>query len=333
MRLVSLRVRVGSCCNVRGSGRRTAGRPPTIAGMKVVDAILAPYVNAATLEQAERELDRLAGRADELPALVGDLYDELAEHAAEEDEHELAARLQRKAIAAGCRQPFVAREMLGWYLLKAGATDEGETVFGELCDERPDDSGVRIMLGHARSDAGLQGAALEAFDEALAVAKQRGFQNEIDRARIERWAEREHVGLEPDGEDLLAPPPKPFSRSRAFVLAVAWFPPDQRAAALKHWPELADDFADPAAYSRRLERHLRELARGLGQHPAIAPIDVAAFLAWADSEGYDAASGEARSVYAAELFRAGGVLAWPPSRNDGCWCESGQKYKRCCGAA
>jgi hypothetical protein len=300
--------------------------------MAVVDAILAPYVNAATLEEAERALDRLADRADELPVLVGDLYDELAGHAADEDEHEIAARLQKKAIAAGCGQPFVAREMLGWFLLKAGATDEGEAVFGELCDERPDDSGVRITLGHARSDAGLQAAALDAFDQALAVAKRRGFRKEIDRARIERWAEREHVGLEPDGDDLLAPPPKSPSRSDAFALAAAWFPPDQRAAALAHWPDLADDFADPPRYARRLEGNLRALARGLGQHPAIAPIDVAAFLAWADSEGYDPASGEARSVYAAELFRAGRVVQWPPSRNDGCWCGSGGKYKRCCAA-
>ncbi|MBA2420202.1 MAG: SEC-C domain-containing protein [Thermoleophilaceae bacterium] len=27
----------------------------------------------------------------------------------------------------------------------------------------------------------------------------------------------------------------------------------------------------------------------------------------------------------------GRALSWPPSRNDPCWCESGRKYKRCCG--
>jgi uncharacterized protein YecA (UPF0149 family) len=25
--------------------------------------------------------------------------------------------------------------------------------------------------------------------------------------------------------------------------------------------------------------------------------------------------------------------AWPPGRNDECWCGSGRKYKKCCGAA
>ncbi|WP_406693168.1 SEC-C metal-binding domain-containing protein [Saccharopolyspora sp. ID03-671] len=25
-------------------------------------------------------------------------------------------------------------------------------------------------------------------------------------------------------------------------------------------------------------------------------------------------------------------LPWPPGRNDTCWCGSGRKYKKCCGA-
>ncbi|MFD8005947.1 SEC-C metal-binding domain-containing protein [Streptomyces mirabilis] len=24
--------------------------------------------------------------------------------------------------------------------------------------------------------------------------------------------------------------------------------------------------------------------------------------------------------------------AWPPSRNGPCWCDSGRKYRKCCGA-
>src|SRR3954468_17102612 len=124
--------------------------------MAVTDAMLQPYVDAPTLLAAEAELDRLAGRDEELPVPVGDLYDELAEAAANDDEYEMAARLEAKALEAGCRQRFVAREMRGWYLLKSGASDEGEGVFRELLEERPDDADVRITLGHARSDAGFQ---------------------------------------------------------------------------------------------------------------------------------------------------------------------------------
>ena len=119
--------------------------------------------------------------------------------------------------------------MRGWYLLKSGATEDGEAVFRELLGERPDDADVRITLGHARSDAGLQDAALEAFDDALAAAKRRGLSKEIDRARVERRAEREHVGLALDADDRLAPAPRP-PRSGPIAWALAWFPPDQHTA-------------------------------------------------------------------------------------------------------
>jgi tetratricopeptide (TPR) repeat protein len=300
--------------------------------MPLADATLQPYVDAPTLLHAEEELDRLASRSDELPVALGDLYDDLAEAAAEDDEYELAARLEAKAIEAGCRQPFVAREMRGWYLLKSGATEEGEALFRELLTERHNDAEVRITLAHARSDAGLQDAALDAFDDALAAAKRRGYRKEIDRARVERRAEREHVGLELDDDDRLAPAPRP-PRAGPIAWALAWFPPDQRETALEHWPDLAEDLADPDRYAEDIEARMRDLRTALGHRPAVAPLVVDDLIAWAAKEGYDAGSGEARSIYAAELNRTGRVIPWPPGRNDPCWCRSGRKYKRCCGRA
>ena len=314
--------------------------------MAALDAILQPYVDAPTLDAAEAELDRLAGRDDELPEPLGDLYDDLAQAAAEDDDYELAARLEAKALEAGCSHSFLAREMRGWYLLKAGATEDGEAVFRELLAERPDDADVRITLGHARSDAGFRDAALEAFDDALAAAKRRGFPKEIDRARVERRAEREHFGLELDEDDRLAPPPGPPRtpsgwrtptpgppRSGPVAWALAWFPADQRAPALERWPELAEDLTDPGRYARRIEEQLRRLHAALRHRPAIAPLVVDDFLAWAAEEGYDPAGGDARSIYAAELQRTGRAIPWPPGRNDPCWCRSGRKYKRCCGGS
>ena len=69
--------------------------------MVASDAILQPYVDAPTLLAAESELDRLADRSDELPEPLGDLYDDLAHAAAEDDEYELAARLAANALDAG----------------------------------------------------------------------------------------------------------------------------------------------------------------------------------------------------------------------------------------
>ena len=177
-----------------------------------VEAILQPYVDAPTLVAAEAELDRLARRSTELPEPLGDLYDDLAHAAAEDNEYELAARLEAKALEAGCSQRLVAREMRGWYLLKSGATDEGEAVFRALLAERPDDADVRITLGHARSDAGLRGAALEAFDDALAAAKRRGLSKEIDRAGSSDAPSASTSGSR--STRTIASPPRPDLRAR-----------------------------------------------------------------------------------------------------------------------
>lgn len=298
--------------------------------MSAVDELLQPYVDATGLEEAVAALDGL-GPSDDLPAQVlGDCYDDLAEAAASHDEYTLAARLQRRAVQLGCRNPKIAREMLGWYLLKDGSTLDGEAEFAALRIERPDDVDVLITLGHARSDARLQDAALAAFDEAVDVARRLGLAGELDRARIERRAEREHVGLPLDEDDRLAPAPRPLIDQHV-AWTLAWFAPDQHPAALARWPSLAEDLADPTAYNARLEGHLRQLHRETGRRPSIAPLHVDEFTDWATRAGYDADTGSARSRFAAELARSGHALAWPPGRNDPCWCQSGRKYKRCCG--
>jgi len=296
----------------------------------ISEELLEPYQRAGTTVEAERALDEIAAAGAALPVPIGDLYDELAEAAAEEDDYGLAARLERKALDAGCRSPGVAREMLGWYLLRGGALEQGESVFAELRAERPDDVDILITLGHARSDAGLQEQALTAFDEAVAVARRVGMSRVLDRARVERKVERADAGLEADEDDRLAPPPRPMA-SGPIAWTLAWFPPAERPTAVERWPALAADFNDPGGYSRRIEEHLRRLRDALGRCPGVAPIAVEALVEWAAAEGYDPDSGEARSQYAAALASTGGAIPWPPGRNDRCWCDSGQKYKRCCG--
>ena len=231
--------------------------------MPVTEAILQPYVDAPTLRAAEAELDRLGGRSDELPEPLGDLYDDLAHAAADDDDYELAVRLQGKALEAGCSHRFVARGMRGWYLLKAGAEDEGEAVFRELLAERPDDADVRITLGHARSDAGFQDAALEVFHDALAAAKRRGFskddQSRAGRAargaRARRTRARRGRSTRARFLDLRARARSP-GRSRGFRPTSTRLPWSAR-------PDLADDLTDQVRDSRRIEEQLAKAAGDL----------------------------------------------------------------------
>lgn len=286
-----------------------------------------------SLEEAEFALDAIA--EDEYPGdlALGDLYDSLAEAAAEEDDYARAVRTQRKAIELGCDYPDLGREMLAWYLLKDGQTDAGEALFRELMDEHGGADGhLWITIGNARLDAGLQDQALRAFDEALTHAKSCGDLGLLQQARAERRQCRVEAGLPADGDDRLAPKPNPpFAHEVA--VAVAWFPPDQHGSALRRWPDLAVDLGDRDAYCRRIEMELRWMLEVTGRNPAIAPIDVDALTRFAEEQGLDPADGVARSRYAAETARATGTVAWPPGRNEPCWCRSRRKYKRCCGRA
>jgi uncharacterized protein YecA (UPF0149 family) len=57
---------------------------------------------------------------------------------------------------------------------------------------------------------------------------------------------------------------------------------------------------------------------------------VPGLLAFAEREGRDPALRETWLDYAEDDGLA--LVAWPPGRNDDCWCGSARKYKKCCGA-
>jgi tetratricopeptide (TPR) repeat protein len=298
--------------------------------MASIPELLSIYENAEGLAEAQDALDRIAaiGPDDELP--LGDYYDELAEVASEEGDFALAVRAQRRAIELGCELPELAEDMLAWYLLKSGDREEGEAAFARLRAERTGDPEIVSTLANARMDSGDDQAALEAYDEALDLAKQMGDHGWIDQLRGERQYCRYENGLPPDEDDRLA------SRSHSLFsegthCSVAWFPRDQIEPALARWPPLADDLDDPDAYCRAIEARLRHLRNETGQQPSVAPLPVDRLVGFAEKNDLDAGSGKARSQLAAEIGANGEALPWPPGRNEPCWCGSGRKYKRCCG--
>lgn len=297
--------------------------------MASVLELLSIFETTEDLSEAEAVLDRLAA-IDLPPDLeLGECYDSLAEVAAENDDFERAVRAQRRALEHGCRHPDLGREMLGWYLLKAGEREEGESVFTALRVERPDDPHLHALFGAARSDAGDWEGALSAFEKALDLAKEAADVPLIGRLRAERQECRLELGLPPDEEDRLAER-RAFSAPELTSYAIAWFPRDQRGAALEHWPGLAEDLEDPDTYCRAIEARLREMHAATGRVPSVAPLNVAALLEFASEQGLDPNTGAARSRFAAVLGSRGETVPWPPGRNEPCWCGSGRKYKRCC---
>lgn len=113
------------------------------------------------------------------------------------------------------------------------------------------------------------------------------------------------------------------------VWALAWFPKDEWARAIELWPELLDTMpADHDAYSKQVESHLKDAAAREPGTPDVAPLNVDALI---ETYGEDAGEPLSRASMGANIARSGNAIAWPPSRNDACWCGSGRKYKQCCG--
>ncbi len=113
------------------------------------------------------------------------------------------------------------------------------------------------------------------------------------------------------------------------VWALPWFPADEWAKAIVEWPELIDTMpADHDEYSKQVEGHLKAAAAREPGSPDVAPLSVDALLAEHGEAGGEPLS---RASLGAKVARGGGAIAWPPGRNDPCWCGSGTKYKNCCG--
>jgi hypothetical protein len=140
-------------------------------------------------------------------------------------------------------------------------------------------------------------------------------------------------------EKALAPEP---TAGAIGAVVFAWLPSGDYEQAVGLWPEFAtsDRVAAPAGplphwqYCRAMQQQLIQYAAAGIPGLAIAPIRVEPFTAWCAEEGRQPDSADSRAEYAAHLAVNAdpGVTAWPPGRNQPCWCGSGCKYKKGCAA-
>jgi len=126
------------------------------------------------------------------------------------------------------------------------------------------------------------------------------------------------------------------------TVAIAWLPSGDYEQATRLWSDFAgsDRVAGPdgplphVQYCRAMQQVLVEYAEAGFPGMVIAPIRVARFTAWCAEGGHQPDSAEAGAEYAAHLAAHAdpALIAWPPDRNQPCWCGSGHKYKKCCAA-
>lgn len=249
--------------------------------------------------------------------------------AAEIDErlghHDRALDLSARAVAASAQTVDATwvRASHAERLLRLGREDEG---MAELQILRPrlhkEPGGIVVVDALTENGRGelaeqwLTAALVTAFERADQVAPDSDeawdAETIVEDLLARRRRVRQALGLAPDEYDTLA------DEIDAAPDLVFW-PSAAFAELLAARPEMRDELgADWDAHRADIEAELQaDDAEGFDLDVEVAtPALLRAYLA--DDDGDRAAP------------EPGPRLAWPPGRNDPCWCGSGSKYKKCC---
>ncbi|MDI2031634.1 SEC-C domain-containing protein [Saccharopolyspora sp. TS4A08] len=177
------------------------------------------------------------------------------------------------------------------------------------------DQGFDLLMErwHARRDQGMPADAMDEFVQRCAAHHE-----EVSEG-IHRLTDEEGDldGLvDEEGNLSLTLYPVPLWTAEEFARSVA-----------EH-PEWWNEGTTHEDYRRSVQRELADVPTGA----CLVPTTVTAVEEFAASFGIDPADPEAPDDFVFEEAHDGRYLPWPPGRNDTCWCGSGRKYKKCCGA-
>ncbi len=261
------------------------------------------------------------------------------------------------AVDAGLKIQPDPRCLRAEILMRAGRVTEAEPIWAAVLADTPDDVWLYNNAGLEYAHAGDHDTAVRWLTDGLQLALRTGDPERlVDQIADLRQESLDKLGRPADSLQELAatflrenrptrsswtdePSPKPTGDAVGMV-AFAWLPAGDYEQAVTLWPELAsservagqDGPLPHPQYCRALQQQLVEYAEAGMPRLAIAPVRVAPFTAWCAEREKPADSASARSEYAAHLAATGdpSVIAWPPGRNQPCWCGSGRKYKKCC---
>jgi hypothetical protein len=249
-------------------------------------------------------------------------------------------------------------------LTRHGRLEEAAAIWDAVAQDTPEDVWVYNNAGLEYGAIGEHEAALSWLTQALDLAVRTGDPERLlGQLRDLRAASLAVLGRDQDDLQTAEPvaPGRPAGKTTRLVeqvsqmaserreptgmmpLTLAWLPADEYPDRPTRWPDLADSdlvldeehggFVAHAVYCQRMERRLRELDGTGAARLLIAPLRAAELNRWvADHEPDEDDPAQLRARYAADMGRdPSRTIAWPPARNERCWCDSGRKYKKCCG--
>ncbi|GAA2896682.1 hypothetical protein GCM10010472_63990 [Pseudonocardia halophobica] len=306
----------------------------------------------APADVAREEAEALEAQVAEYPDERAEILREAAYAWRDAGEGARAERMLRELVAEEGEDGCWARTDLIEVLLADGRQKEARAELDALARHPDLDGGHCGMVAELLAGRGALSEALGWYDRFVT----RLSPDALDALRgPEGWMElaaptlrgrrlvREELGLPWDTTDELTPaPPTATDLQRlrrglrggmagpptATLFRVAVFTRSERADACRRWP--ATYVSDDGQFASA-ELHWREITEGSGTSVRLYRLSAAGLAAFADAEGLDPEQEETRLRYR-ETLPEDQALVWPPGRNDPCWCASGRKYKKCCGA-
>lgn len=288
---------------------------------------------------------------------VVDLHSELAEAYDRLGRVEEALREADLLVELGHRSQPDPRCRRAEILTRHGRLSEAAEIWDAVAADTPDDVWVYNNAGLEYGAIGEHELALPWLTRGLELAIRSGDPERlVGQLRDLRAEALAKLGRAPDELQSAAPavaeperrgsPVSPVTARDSSTLppvALAWLPADEYAEWPQRWPDLADsplmhdEDGEPvthAVYSRRMEGRLRDHAEAGMSRLSVVPIRSDEFLPWVAEYAPDEQDpSQLRAQYAADVARdPSRTVTWPPGRNEPCWCGSGRKYKKCCGA-
>ena len=316
----------------------------------------------AAPDEVRAQLRRLEAELEEYPDQQGEIMLEIASARLKLGEPDRAIGIWRDLIAEGGEDCDYARVALAEHRFDQGQDEAARDELAALKATRRTSGGGWQLAAELLEERGELTESLvwytmatERFtaDELTVLGEDFGWTSLPGMLVRRRRTIRALIGLPPDETDLLVPTEQEIQRAfrRPFQTAedavdtirarrgtpaevrMLFWPRSEFDAARNRWPEAMDQDLSETQYYEGLETKLGDMAREGASRVNVVPCSLYSFAAYFDAAGDSSeALSAAKREYLDARYREGRYLQWPPARNQPCWCGSGAKYKKCCGA-
>jgi tetratricopeptide (TPR) repeat protein len=228
-----------------------------------------------------------------------------------------------------------ARARRGELLSRLGREDEAMAAFSALRPRLARDPDAASYLAEALEECGQGAIAEQWLTAALGTVLDRPESEQ--RARLtyallqNRRRIRRELELPVDEYDEFADRMRSAGDAQPTGQGVMFWPHAEFDRVLLRWPEFADVFG------HTWDDHRADLEKALTVWTESGQSGFRLFPGAADGlaehisrHGGDPMDADVRAGYARQLEGHVPAVAWPPGRNDACWCGSAAKYKKCC---